>query len=411
MTAPRVLLVLAALCLNPLAASANVITDWDEKAVALVQSRFVPPIAYRAMAIIELAMFEAVNSVDQRYQPYTAILPVSPGASQEAAAATAAAVAMTKLVPEAATDVQAALKSYLAAIPEGTAKADGVKLGTEAADAMLQARVDDGSTAPDAYRPVTAPGVYVPTPNLVAPQWPNVKPFAMISASQFRPPAPPALDSEQWAKDYNEIKELGEKNSTKRSPRQTEDAKFWLLTGPLSTHPITRQIVVARNMTVTDGARFLAVIAAAEEDAMIAVMDAKYKYAFWRPVTAIRNGDIDGNDATDRAPTWLPIDNTPMHPEYPCAHCIVSSAVAAAAKAMLGTGGVGELTMVSSTAPGVTHRWTNLDAYTDEVAEARICAGFHYRFSTVAGRQMGTSIGNYAAKTILLPLAAAAPPR
>jgi hypothetical protein len=397
MLVPRVLLVLAALCLSSLAASANVITDWDEKAVALLQPRFVPPVAYRAMAIIELAMFEAVNSIDQHYQPYRAVLP---------AAATAAATAMTKLVPDAATDIQAALTSYLAALPDGTAKADGVKLGTEAAEAILQARADDGSATPDAYRPVTAPGVYVPTPNMVAPQWPNVKPFVMTSASQFRAPPPPSLDSDQWAKDYNEIKELGEKNSTKRSARQTEDATFWLLTGPLSTHPLERQIVVGKDMTVTDSARFLAVIAAAEADAMIAVMDAKYKYGFWRPVTAIRNGDIDGNDATERAPTLLPIDNTPMHPEYPCAHCIVSSAVAAAAEAMLGTADISEVTMASPTAPGVTHRWTNLNTYTDEVAEARICAGFHYRFSTIAGRRMGRDIGIYAANTILLPVPA-----
>ena len=406
MMVARILLLLAALSMNSLAASANVITDWDEKAVALLQPRFVPPVAYRAMAIIELAMFEAANSIDQHYQPYRAVLPATPGTSQEAAAAAAAATAMTKLVPDAATDIQAALTSYLAALPGGTAKADGVKLGTEAAEAILQARADDGSANPDAYRPVTAPGVYIPTANMVAPQWPNVKPFVMTSASQFRASPPPSLDSDQWAKDYNEIKELGEKNSTKRSARQTEDAKFWLLTGPLSTHPLERQIVVAKNMTVTDSARFLAVIAAAEADAMIAVMDAKYKYGLWRPVTAIRNGDIDGNDATERVPTWLPIDNTPMHPEYPCAHCIVSSAVAAAAEAMLGTADISEVTMVSPTAPGVTHRWTNLNAYTDEVAEARICAGFHYRFSTIAGRQMGRDIGMYAANTILMSVPA-----
>jgi hypothetical protein len=402
MAFPRTLL-LAAFCLIPLAASANVITDWDEKAVALIQPRFVPPVAYRAMAIIELAMFEAVNSIDKHYQPYGTLLLASPGASRDAAAAAAAAVAMTKLVPDAANDIQAALTDYLAKVPDGNAKADGVKVGTEAAEAILQARADDGSAAPDAYRPVTAPGVYVPTPNLVAPQWPNVKPFAIASGSQFRPAPPLALNSEEWAKDYNEIKELGEKNSTKRSARQTEDAKFWLLTGPLATHPLERQIVLGKNMTVIDSARFLAVISAAEADAMIAVLDAKYNYAFWRPVTAIRNGDIDGNDATERAPTWLPIDNTPMHPEYPCAHCIVSSTVAAAIEAMLGTADIGEVAMVSPTAPGVTHRWSNLNAYTDEVAEARICAGFHYRFSTIAGRQMGRNIGTYVAQTVLVP--------
>ena len=145
----RTLLLLAAFLLNPLAASANVITDWDEKAVTLLQPRFVPPVAYRAMAIIELAMFEAVNSIDQRYQPYRTVLPVTPGTSQEAAAATAAAVAMSNLVPDAASDIQAALTTYLAALPDGSAKANGIKLGTEAAEAMLQARADDGSATPD----------------------------------------------------------------------------------------------------------------------------------------------------------------------------------------------------------------------------------------------------------------------
>src|SRR6476620_1650342 len=184
MAFPRTLL-LAAFCLIPLAASANVITDWDERAVALIQPRFAPPVADRAMAIIELAMFEAVNSIDKHYKPYVTVLPTTPGASQDAAAAAAAAVAITKLVPDAANDIQAALTNYLAKVPDGHAKADGVKIGTEAAEAILQARTDDGSAAPDAYRPVTAPGVYVPTPNVVTPQWPNVKPFAIASGSQF----------------------------------------------------------------------------------------------------------------------------------------------------------------------------------------------------------------------------------
>jgi hypothetical protein len=157
----------------------------------------------------------------------------------------------------------------------------------------------------------------------------------------------------------NEIRELGAKNSNKRSPQQTEDARFWLLTGPLSTHPLSRQIAIRREMSIIDSARFMTVITAAEADAAIAVMDAKYNYAFWRPITAIRNGDIDGNDATEREATWQPIDNTPMHPEYPCAHCIISSAVASAIEAMLGTSDIPEVAMTSPTAPGVTHRWTS----------------------------------------------------
>jgi hypothetical protein len=404
MTSNRAWLLLATFLMNPLsAASANVVTDWDEKAVALLQPRMVPPVAYRAMAIMHIAMFDAVNSIEPIYRPYYAQLPAARETSKEAAAAAAAGAVLTKLLPDVASDIQAALKNYLATIPENDAKSDGIKLGEAVAAKTLEARANDGSSAPDAYRPVTTAGAYIPTALTVAPQWPDLTPFAMTSPSQFRPKPPVALESEQWAKDYNEIKELGAKSSSKRSAKQTEDARFWLLTGPLSTHPLHRQIAIGKGMSVVDSARFMAVITAAEADAMIAVMDAKYKYAFWRPITAIRNGDIDRNDATERDATWQPIDNTPMHPEYPCAHCIVSSAGASAIEAMLGTADIPEASMTSPTAPGVTHRWTNLNAYADEVAAARIAAGFHYRFSTVVGQDMGRQIGIHAVKTIMQP--------
>jgi hypothetical protein len=386
------------------AASANVVTDWDEMAVTFIQPRMVPPVAYRAMAIMHIAMFDAVNTIEPVYRPYQAQLPAPPDTSKDAAAAAAAGAVLTKLLPDAAPDIQAALTSYLAAIPESDAKSNGIKLGDAVAAKILEARANDEASAPDAYRPVTTAGVYIPTPLTVASQWPTLKPFAMTSPSQFRPKPPIALESEQWAKDYNEIKELGEKNSSKRSARQTEDARFWLMTGPRSTHPLERQIIIQKKMSVIESARFMAVIAAAEADAMIAVMDAKYKYAFWRPITAIRNGDIDGNAATEREATWQPIDNTPMHPEYPCAHCIVSSALASAIEAMLDTADIPEVAMTSTTAPGVTHRWTNLRAYADEVAASRIVAGFHYRFSNVVGQDMGRQIGTYTVKTIMQPL-------
>jgi hypothetical protein len=401
----RAWLLLAAFLTSPVSvASANVIADWDEKAVALIQPRMVPPVAYRAIAIVHIAMFDAVNSIEPVYRPYYAQLPATRETSKEAAAAAAAGTVLIKLLPEAASDIQVALKSYLAAIPEGDAKSGGIKLGEAVAAKTLEARANDGSSAADAYRPVTTAGVYIPTALTVAPHWPDLMPFAMTSPSQFRPKPPIALESEQWGKDYNEIKELGAKNSSKRTARQTEDARFWLLTGPLSTHPLHRQIALRKEMSVIDSARFMTVVTAAEADAMIAVLDAKYKYAFWRPITAIRNGDIDGNAATERDATWLPIDNTPMHPEYPCAHCIVSSAVASAVEAMLGTADIPEVTMTSPTAPGVTHRWTNVNAYADEVAVARIAAGFHYRFSTVVGQDMGRQIGLHAVKTIMQPL-------
>jgi hypothetical protein len=156
-------------------------------------------------------------------------------------------------------------------------------------------------------------------------------------------------------------------------------------------------------MSVLDSARFMALVAIGLNDAYIAVFDAKYHYNFWRPITAIRNGDIDNNPATDREATWQPIDNTPMHPEYPCAHCILSGTVAGVVKAMFGAADIPELALTSPTAPGVTHRWTTMTAFTDEVAAARIWAGFHYRFSTRVGTEMGYRIGDYVVNNVMLP--------
>jgi hypothetical protein len=152
-------------------------------------------------------------------------------------------------------------------------------------------------------------------------------------------------------------------------------------------------------MDVVDSARFLALASTAVADSFIAVFDAKYHYDFWRPITAIRNGDIDDNPATELAATWQPIDNTPMHPEYPCAHCISSAAVATIIEAVLGSADIPEVSMTSATAPGVTHRWSNVWAYADEVALARIYAGFHYRFSTKVGQDMGRKIGQLVMQT------------
>jgi hypothetical protein len=399
----------ALLLIAPAPALANVITDWDEKAVALVQpgTVFPPPTALRTTAMLHLAMFEAVNSIERRYRPYGVHVAATPDTSQEAAAASAAGAVLMKLVPNAAPDIQTAVTSYLEKLPDSEAKSAGVILGQEVATGILEMRANDGASAADAYRPKTRPSVYIPTAITIGWAISRVTPFAMTSPVQFRPKPPPSLKSEEWARDYNEIKELGEKNSTKRTARQTEDARFWISVNPGMSHQLVRQIVVAKNMDTVDSAHFMALAAVAEADAGIALFDAKYKYEFWRPITAIRNGDIDGNPATARDATWQPIDATPMHPEYPCAHCIVNSAVAAVVKAALGTDEIPEVALTSPFAPGATHRFTNLRAYTEEVANARIYAGFHYRFSTVVGIEMGQKIGEYVAKAVLQPAQAA----
>ena len=399
---PRVLMAIALIAPAP-SAFADVITDWNEKAVAIVTPRTAPPVAQRAVAMVQVAMFDAVNSIARRYRPHSVQLPAPATSSQEAAAAAAAGTVLLGLFPQAEGELKGALATYLAAIPNSDAKTDGIKLGEAVAARLLAMRVNDGSDAPDGYRPKTKPGVYIPTPITVASMWPNVKPFAMTSPSQFRPEPPIALKSEQWATDYNEIKNLGGKASTGRSAKQTEDARFWLITGPQSTDPIVRQLVAAKEMSLVDSARFMALTAVALADAYISVLDAKYHYDFWRPITAIRNGDSDDNPATERDATWQPIDNTPMHPEYPCAHCIGSAALAAVAEAVFGTADIPEVAMTSSTAPGVTHRWTNLRTYADEVSGARIWAGFHYRFSTRVGQDMGRKIGDYVVQNVMQP--------
>jgi PAP2 superfamily len=357
----------------PLSARANVITDWDETAVTVVMP--MPPYtAQRVMGMVHVAMFDAVNSIERRYRPYLVQLTADPATSKEAAAATAAATVLATIDAKTAGDMRAALSTYLASIPDGAAKSDGVKLGEAVATNVVKERANDGADAPDDYRPRTTPGVYVPTSSMAASMWANVKPWSMTSPSQFRPVPPISLKSEEWAADFNELKDFGGRASAKRAAQQTETA------------------------------RFMALAAVGLNDALIAVFDAKYHYNFWRPLTAIRNGDIDGNPATDRDAIWQPIDNTPMHPEYPCAHCILSGCVAGVVTTTLGTADIPEVAMTSTTAPGVTHRWTNMATFAEEVANARIWSGFHYRFSTRVGTDMGLKIGEYVVKTVMQPV-------
>src|SRR5882757_4764018 len=387
----------------PASARANVITDWDEKAVTVVTpmaslSGTLPYMAQRMMGMVHAAMFDAVNSIEQRYRPYLVQLPAAPTTSKEVAAAAAAAAILATIDAKTAGDMKAALATYLAPLPDGASKSDGIALGEAVAAKVLEARANDGCDAPDAYRPRTSPGIYVPTAITINSMWPDMKPFAIAKGSQFRPKPPIALDSKEWATDYNELKDYGGQHSAKRTAQQTETARFWLIGAPAAYHPFVRQLVTAKQMSVIDSARFMAFVALGLNDAFIAVLDAKYHYNFWRPITAIRNGDIDGNPATDREASWQPIGPTPMHPEYPCAHCILSGTVTGIVKEALGTTDIPEIATTSPTAPGITHRWTNMTAFSEEIANARIWAGFHYRFSTRAGTEMGQQIGEYIVK-------------
>jgi hypothetical protein len=336
------------------------------------------------------------------------VIEAAPGASVDAAVAAAMHVALGKLVAPQQADIDAAYQAALAAVPDGPARIAGIAVGEKAAAAVLALRADDGAMAPDNYTPSTTPGVYVPTTSPAVPHWGKRKPWVLSSGDQLRPGAPPALSSELWARDFNEIKALGSKTSARRSVEQTEIARFWEATQPVIYYPLARAVASQPGRDVTQNARLLAAVGMAMDDALVAIFDAKYAYNFWRPVTAIRNGDLDGNPETEIDPTWQPLDATPMHPEYPCAHCILSGTAAAVIESLSRGKDLPELTLTSPTAPGVTHRWSNLDSFTTEVANARVWAGFHYRSSTRVGADMGRQVGRYITEHVMQPVGSAA---
>ncbi len=391
-----------ALALSATAARGDVIMDWNAKADALAaEKQLLNAPNARGQAMLHIAMFEAVNAIDRRYAPYKLNLTAEKATSREAAAAAAAYDVLLALHPDKKADLDAALAGSLAGISENEAKSKGIELGKQAAAGIIALRTNDGSNIPEDYRPATTAGVYVPTMIPIESTSSKIKPFAMTSASQFRAAPPPALTSETWTRDLNEIRDIGSNTSAKRSAEQTTIARFWFFTGPRTYNTIVRQIASNRKMDLVDCARLYALTSIAGADAFIAVFEAKYAYNFWRPVTAIRNADLTSNPATPREASWQPLGVTPMHPEYPCAHCITASAVATVLQHVVGDE-VGEIALTSPTAAGVTRKWTRLQDYSDEVSSARIYAGFHYRFSTEAGKDMGKKIGDLAVTTLML---------
>ncbi len=382
---------------------ADVVTDANARAVDVASKHPGTPPAVRIMAFVQVSVFEAVNAITGRYPPLQAKIPAAPGSSVDAAVAAATRTALSKLMPAQQAAIDADYEAALKLLPDGPAKSNGIAAGEQAALACL-ARVDEAIGLPDTYRPHTAPGAYVPTVLPAVPYWGKRKPWVMTTGAQFRPGPPPALTSETWTRDYNEIKALGAKNSTRRTPEQTAIARFWEATAPAVYWPVARSVAAAPGRDVTANARLLAIAAMAMDDALIAVFDAKYTYNLWRPITAIRNGDADGNDATERDPSWTPFIDTPMHPEYPCAHCIVSSSLGAVLQAELGSGPVPTLSSASSTAGGAVRTWQSVGDFVQEVAVARIYDGVHYRNSTEVGTAMGKQIGELAVKSFPKPI-------
>ncbi len=374
-----------------LPAFADPVTEWNENACALIALEKIagPPAANRMLALLHTAVYEAVSKSEKT--------------SADAAVAAASRTVLLKVLPTQSSALEKMYEHSLAKIAPGAARDAGVAAGEAAARAVFTRRADDGAMAmgPESYRPATSAGVYVLTTLPAALTWPQRKPWLMTNAAQFRPGPPPALASERWARDYNEIKALGAKASKTRSPDQTAAARFWEATLPPIYYAVVRNVADSPGRDLVRNARLYAAVSQAIDDSLIAVFDAKYAYNFWRPITAIRNGDLDGNDATERDPSWTPFIDTPPHPEYPCAHCIVSATVAAVLKAEIGRGTVPKFSSTSYMDKGLTRSWTSLDDYEKEVSEARIADGVHYRFSTEVGADMGHKVAALAVAKVL----------
>jgi hypothetical protein len=382
---------------------ADAVTEWNARACDLVGAATIDtPTGNRALAIMHTAIYDAVNAITKKYPAGDLKLNASRGASVEAAVAGASRATLVNLVPAKAIDVELAFQKVMASIPDGSSKDAGLSVGERAAAAALAARLDDGFAAIEIYRPYTIAGVYVPTAVPLASQWPRRKPWLMTSASQFRPGPPPDLKSDAWARDYNEIKSIGRKNDSTRTPDQADIARFWEATGAVIYHGLVRSVADSPGRDVTRNARLFLMVTQATDDAMIAVFDAKYHYNFWRPITAIRNGDIDGNNATERDESWTPFINTPMHPEYPCAHCIVSGAIGTVLQAELGTGSMPVFATNSPTSNNSKRTWTKIEDFMQEVANGRVYDGVHFRTSTEVGTAMGKKIGQLAADKYLI---------
>jgi hypothetical protein len=392
------LLALAAAAILTVHARADVITDWNHKTNEFItEARIGTPPAVRISAIVQTAALRAVTTLPQ-------------GAPMDAAVAAAHRTTLLKLMPAQQASIDTAYQAALAAIADGPAKASAIAAGEKAAGEILTERIDDGAATPESYRPHAGAGAYVPTASPAVPQWAQRKPWLMTSPAQFRPAAPPVLGSAQWAREFDEVKRLGHRVSKERTPEQTEAARFWEYSLPAIYHGVLRSVALQPGRDVVRNARLFAVAAQAMDDALISVFDAKYHHGFWRPVTAIRNADIDTNDTTIRDASWVSLIDAPLHPEYPSAHSNLASTVATVIKAEVGKAPMSTLATSSPTAKNATRQWRSTDEFVQEVSNARLWGGIHFRSALRAGEAMGQRVGELAAQQLQVeprPVAAA----
>jgi hypothetical protein len=346
------------------------------------------------------AIYDAVQAITGEFPQYLRSLTAPEGASAEAATASAARDVLVRLYPSQRSTIEAAYAASLTKIAEGDGKRLGVDVGHRAAAAMLAARATDHSSDVVSYAPDHSLGHWQPTPPLskpaLEPGWLHVKPFTLQSPAQFRAPLPYALTSRAYAADFNEVKALGAASSTSRTEAQTAVAKFWAVTSPQVWNQAARQL--AAHMSLSKASRLFAMLNVAEADAAIATWDTKFTYNQWRPVTAIHAAANDGNPATTADPKWLPLLPTPAFPDYVCGHSTLGGAAETVFESFFGPRPGAEIKLTSAAVPGVVHHFTTFRAIEDEVINARVWGGIHWRTSCVVGRTIGNHIGAWTTK-------------
>ena len=397
----------AALLSSP--ALADTVCEWIEFAEAVEAAAAPPPTAARvpdherAQTQVALAMFEALNAIDRRYESYLGFAQADPAASQDAAAATAAYQVLLSHYPSQKTSLDESYAVAIDEIADQRARDSGIAIGKAAAALALKAGGIDPAIVQTPYLPRTQPGVWVPTQLPVfTPFSIAFKPWIMERADSVRPGPPPALDSERWARDYNEVKRLGGKVSKDRTPHETLMARYRITPNMM---PSYRLAADAPGRRPVQNARMFAMIGMIDDDVGMAIGDAKLHYNFWRPITAIRNGELDGNPATEPDKGWEPLINTPNHPEYPCGHCIFAAAEAEFMKAEVGNTPPGGVRVSSRSIPNAAvQALPSWDEWARQVSYSRTLGGVHYRFSNEAGADMGRKVAQMAMAKLMRPL-------
>ena len=397
----------AALLASP--ANADTVCEWVEFGNTIQTAASPPPSAPRvpdhdrAMTHVALAMFEALNAIDRRYESYLGFPIGDPKASQDAAATSAASHVLLSHFPGQKTALEENYAIGMEAVTDAAARAAGVAIGKAAAELALKAGGIDPAIAQTPYLPRAQTGVWVPTQLPVFdPYMMAFKPWIMERADSVRPGPPPTLDSEVWVRDYNEVKRLGGKVSKDRTAHETLMAKYRITPNMM---PSYRLAADALGRSPVENARMFALIGMIENDAMMAVADAKLHYNYWRPITAIRNGDKDGNDLTAPDPSWEPLITTPNHPEYPCGHCIFAAATAEYMKAEVGNSPRWGVRVASRSIPNAAvQALPSWDEWARQVSYSRTLGGVHYRFSNEAAEEMGRKIAQQAMAKVMRPV-------